>query len=80
MFLKQLEAGNFSVFAYLLAGGSGGEGLVIDPADDIDKILALADKHRSSSPSRMRRLFIRVIIMALLPPPALRMKDFTIPS
>jgi glyoxylase-like metal-dependent hydrolase (beta-lactamase superfamily II) len=46
MFLKQLEVGNFSVFAYLLAGDSGGEGLVIDPANDIDKILALADKHR----------------------------------
>ncbi len=64
MFLKQLEVGNFSVFAYLLAGDSGGEELVIDPADDIAKILALADKHRSSSPSRIRRLFIRVIIMA----------------
>jgi hydroxyacylglutathione hydrolase len=46
MFLKQLEVGNFSVFAYLLAKDSGGEGLVIDPADDIDKIIALADKQR----------------------------------
>jgi len=46
MFLKQLEVGNFSVFAYLLAGDSGGDGLVIDPAADIDKIMALADKQK----------------------------------
>ena len=46
MFLKQLEVGNFSVFAYLLAKDSGGEGLIIDPAGDIDKIIALADKQR----------------------------------
>ena len=46
MFLKQLEVANFSVFAYLLAGDSGGDGLVIDPAADIDKIIALADKQK----------------------------------
>jgi len=46
MFLKQLEVGNFSVFAYLLAGDSGGEGLVIDPAANIDKIIAAAAEQR----------------------------------
>jgi len=46
MFLKQFEVGNFSVFAYLLAGDSGGDGLVIDPADDIDRIIALADQKK----------------------------------
>ncbi len=44
MYLKQLEVGNFSVFAYLLAGENGGDGLVIDPAGDVDQIVALAKK------------------------------------
>jgi hydroxyacylglutathione hydrolase len=46
MFLKQLEVGNFSVFAYLLGGDSAGDGLVIDPAGDIDQIIALADRQK----------------------------------
>lgn len=46
MFLKQLEVGNFAVFAYLIGGDTGGEGLVIDPADDVDKIIALADEQK----------------------------------
>jgi len=46
MFLQQLEVGNFAVFAYLLGGDSGGDGLVIDPADEVDKIIALADKQK----------------------------------
>jgi len=46
MFLKQLEVGNFSVFSYLLGGDSGADGLVIDPADDVDQIIALADQQK----------------------------------
>jgi hydroxyacylglutathione hydrolase len=46
MLLKQLEVGNFSVFAYLLGGDSGGDGLVIDPAADADRILALAGQQK----------------------------------
>ena len=46
MFLKQLEVGNFSVFAYLLGGDSAGDGLVIDPAGDPDQIIALADRQK----------------------------------
>ncbi len=46
MFLKQLEVGNFSVFAYLLGGDSAGDGLVIDPAGDLDQIIALADRQK----------------------------------
>ncbi|MCX5906172.1 MAG: MBL fold metallo-hydrolase [Deltaproteobacteria bacterium] len=46
MFNKPLEVGNFAVFSYLLSGDSRGEGLVIDPADDIDDILAIAEKER----------------------------------
>ena len=46
MLLKQLEVGNFSVFSYLVAGDSGGDGLVIDPAGDADRILALAGQQK----------------------------------
>jgi len=46
MFLRQLEVGNFSVFAYLIGGDHGGEGLVIDPAKHVDKIIALADERK----------------------------------
>jgi hydroxyacylglutathione hydrolase len=46
MFLSQLEVGNFSVFAYLLGGDGGGDGLVIDPAGEVERIIALADKQR----------------------------------
>ena len=44
--MKQLEVGNFSVFSYLVAGDSGGDGLVIDPAGDADRILALAGQQK----------------------------------
>jgi hydroxyacylglutathione hydrolase len=43
MILKQIEVGNFAVFAYLI-GEAGGEGLVIDPAEDGDRIISLAQK------------------------------------
>jgi hydroxyacylglutathione hydrolase len=46
MFLKQIEVGSFSVFAYLLGDTSKGEGLVIDPSGDIDGILATADHEK----------------------------------
>jgi glyoxylase-like metal-dependent hydrolase (beta-lactamase superfamily II) len=46
MFLKQIEVGGFSVFAYLLGEESGGEGLVIDPSSDIDTILSIANKQK----------------------------------
>lgn len=46
MFIQQMEVGNLSVFAYLLAGDKGGAGLVIDPADEIDEIIALADRQK----------------------------------
>ena len=46
MFLQQMEVGRFSVFAYLIGGDAGGDGLVIDPADDVDKIISLAAKKR----------------------------------
>ena len=46
MFLKQFEVGRMAVFAYLSGSDAGQEGLVIDPADDIDEILAIADQQK----------------------------------
>ncbi len=42
MFIQQIEVGHFAVFTYLVSGDHRGEGLVIDPSDDIDSILSLA--------------------------------------
>jgi glyoxylase-like metal-dependent hydrolase (beta-lactamase superfamily II) len=46
MILKQFEVSGMAVFAYLLGEEGGGTGLVIDPADDADRILAEAEKNR----------------------------------
>jgi glyoxylase-like metal-dependent hydrolase (beta-lactamase superfamily II) len=46
MFLKQFEVSGMAVFAYLLGEEGGGSGLVIDPADEADRILAEAEKNR----------------------------------
>ena len=46
MILKQFEVSGMAVFAYLLGEEGGGLGLVIDPADDADRILAAADENR----------------------------------
>lgn len=45
MFLKQMQVGHMAVFAYLLGDSAAGEALVIDPAADIDGIIAQADKN-----------------------------------
>ncbi|HSR13706.1 MAG TPA: MBL fold metallo-hydrolase [Thermodesulfobacteriota bacterium] len=42
MFFRQFEVGNMGVFAYLLGPDAGGDGLVIDPADDAEEIIAAA--------------------------------------
>ncbi len=46
MILKQFEVSGMAVFAYLLGEEGGGAGLVIDPADGADRILAEAEKNR----------------------------------
>jgi len=46
MFLKQFEVGRMAVFAYLLGSDSTQEGLVIDPADEIDEILTVAGRQK----------------------------------
>jgi glyoxylase-like metal-dependent hydrolase (beta-lactamase superfamily II) len=43
--VKQFEVGRFSVFSYLIGDEETGETLAIDPADDIDVLLAFADQH-----------------------------------
>jgi glyoxylase-like metal-dependent hydrolase (beta-lactamase superfamily II) len=45
MFLKQMQVGNMAVFAYLLGDPATGEALVIDPAADIDGIIAQANRN-----------------------------------
>lgn len=39
MIVKQYEVGNFSVFCYLVGDEETGEGLFIDPSDEIDYLL-----------------------------------------
>src|SRR3990172_3180565 len=45
MFLKQMQVSPMVVFAYLLGDPQSGEALVIDPADETEDILALAEKN-----------------------------------
>lgn len=45
MFVKQLQVGHMAVFAYLVGNLETCEALVIDPADDIDGIIAEARKN-----------------------------------
>jgi hydroxyacylglutathione hydrolase len=45
MFVKQMEVGQMAVFAYLVADGEGGDGLVIDPASDVDAIVTVSRKN-----------------------------------
>jgi hydroxyacylglutathione hydrolase len=42
MFLKQMQVGHMAVFAYIVGDRESGEGLVIDPAADIERILSEA--------------------------------------
>lgn len=44
MFVKQMEVGQFSVFAYLVGSETTGEALVIDPAAEGESIVKEADK------------------------------------
>ncbi|MBW2560209.1 MAG: MBL fold metallo-hydrolase, partial [Deltaproteobacteria bacterium] len=42
MFLKQMQVGHMAVFAYIVGDKESGEGLVIDPAADTERILSEA--------------------------------------
>jgi glyoxylase-like metal-dependent hydrolase (beta-lactamase superfamily II) len=45
MIIKQLEVGSYMVFSYLIGDEKIGEALVIDPADDCDRLIAIADQY-----------------------------------
>jgi hydroxyacylglutathione hydrolase len=45
MFLKQMQVGNMAVFAYIVGDPESGEGLVIDPAANVDGIIKTAKKN-----------------------------------
>jgi hydroxyacylglutathione hydrolase len=45
MFLKQMQVGNMAVFAYIVGDTDSGEGMVIDPAANVDGIIATAKKN-----------------------------------
>jgi glyoxylase-like metal-dependent hydrolase (beta-lactamase superfamily II) len=43
MIIEQLEVGNFAVFTYLLGCRESGEGIVVDAAAEVDRILRVAE-------------------------------------
>jgi len=45
MFLKQMQVGHMAVFAYIVGDKESGEGLVIDPAAETDRIISEADSN-----------------------------------
>ena len=46
MFIQQMQVGHIAVFAYLVGDPVTGDALVIDPADNVHGILALAAKNK----------------------------------
>jgi glyoxylase-like metal-dependent hydrolase (beta-lactamase superfamily II) len=45
MFFRQIEVGSHEVFAYLIGDIGSHEAMVVDPADDVAGIIALAEKY-----------------------------------
>ncbi len=45
MFFRQIEVGDHAVFAYLIGDQQSGEAAVVDPADDVDELITLADQN-----------------------------------
>jgi hydroxyacylglutathione hydrolase len=48
MFLKQMQVGHMAVFTYLVGDPESGEGLVIDPAANVEGIISTARKNNIS--------------------------------
>ena len=46
MFFQQVEVGDQSVFAYLIGDLNVGEAAVVDPADDVDKLIDMAKNNQ----------------------------------
>ncbi len=42
-FFRQVQVGHHAVFAYLIGDLRSGEAIVVDPADDVDELIGLAD-------------------------------------
>lgn len=45
MFFRQIEVGHHAVFAYLIGELDTGDAVVVDPADDVDDLIDLAEKN-----------------------------------
>ena len=45
VFLKQIQVGHMAVFAYIVGDRESGEGLVIDPAAETERIQSEADSN-----------------------------------
>ena len=43
---RQMEVGDYAVFAYLIGDPEAGEAAVVDPADGVDQLIAVAEKNR----------------------------------
>jgi len=46
MFVKQMQVGHMAVFAYLVGDTVTGDSLVIDPADNVEDIIAVAKQNK----------------------------------
>lgn len=46
MFFKQVEVGDQSVFAYLIGDLNAGKAAAVDPADDVDKLIDMAENNQ----------------------------------
>jgi glyoxylase-like metal-dependent hydrolase (beta-lactamase superfamily II) len=44
MIVEQVEAGNFAVFAYIVGCPDTGEGVIVDPAAEVDRLVTIANK------------------------------------
>jgi len=46
MLIEQLEVGNFAVFSYILGCRETGEGIVVDPAAEVNRILKICESQK----------------------------------
>ena len=45
LFFRQIEVGQHAVFAYLIGDLRSHEAIVVDPADDVDELITLANRN-----------------------------------
>ena len=56
-----------AVFAYLIGDSITGDALIIDPADNVHHLLALATNHKLSGSTTLSTLMVMLIISAAMP-------------